>query len=118
MYPEVRGYQTLFNIQVSSQESTRVEVIAPDEIKLFASNIPLAAGPMGPQGPQGLQGPQGPSGEKGDQGNSGSVGPQGLAGAQGAHHQIVHLVGIFHDLEMRGSLAKITQLIDGSRCIP
>jgi hypothetical protein len=84
MYPEVRGYQTLFNIKVTSQEATRVEVIAPDEIKLFASNIPLAAGPQGPQGPQGLQGPQGPSGEKGDQGNSGSVGPQGLTGPQGS----------------------------------
>lgn len=84
MYPEIRGYQTLFNIEVTSQQATQVEVIGPDKIKLFAANIPLAAGPMGPQGPQGVQGPQGPSGEKGDTGNSGSVGPQGLTGPQGS----------------------------------
>jgi len=69
-----------FNIEVTSQEATRVEVIAPNEIKVFASNIPLAAGPVGPQGPQG---PQGPSGEKGDQGNSGPMGIQGFKGDTG-----------------------------------
>ena len=84
MFHEIRGYQTLFNIEVTSQQATQVEVIGPDKIKLFAANIPLAAGPMGPQGPQGVQGPQGPSGEKGDTGNSGSVGPQGLTGPQGS----------------------------------
>ncbi len=72
------------NVEVTSQNATRVEVIAPNEIRLFASNIPLAAGPMCPQGPQGVQGPQGPSGEKGDTGNSGSVGPQGETGPQGS----------------------------------
>jgi hypothetical protein len=85
MFQEHRGFtKVAINIEVTSQEATRVEVIAPNEIKLFASNIPLAAGPQGPQGPQGVQGPQGPSGEKGDTGNSGSVGPQGLTGPQGS----------------------------------
>ena len=85
MFQEHRGFiKVPINIKVTSQEATRVEVIEKDKIRLFASNIPLAAGPQGPQGPQGLQGPQGPSGEKGDTGNSGSVGPQGLTGPQGS----------------------------------
>ena len=74
------------NIEVTSQEATRVEVIAPNEIKVFASNIPLAAGPMGPQGPQGesgMNGPAGPKGEKGDTGNTGATGATGLTGAKG-----------------------------------
>jgi hypothetical protein len=74
------------NIEVTSQEATRVEVIAPNEIKVFASNIPLAAGPMGPQGPQGesgMNGPAGPQGLKGDTGNTGATGATGLTGAKG-----------------------------------
>jgi hypothetical protein len=76
----------LFNIEVTSQQATRVEVVAKDEIKLFASNIPLAAGPMGPQGPQGeagMNGPAGPQGLKGDTGNTGATGATGLTGAKG-----------------------------------
>jgi hypothetical protein len=68
------------NIEVTSQEATRVEVIAPNEIRVFASNIPLAAGPQGPQGPQGPIGLTGAQGAKGDTGNTGPAGSKGDTG--------------------------------------
>jgi hypothetical protein len=87
MFQEHRGFiKVAINIEVTSQEATRVEVIAPDEIKVFASNIPLAAGPQGPQGPQGesgMNGPAGPQGLKGDTGNTGATGETGLQGPKG-----------------------------------
>ena len=87
MFQEHKEFiKVAINIKVTSQEATRVEVITPDEIKLFASNIPLAAGPQGPQGPQGesgMNGPAGPQGLKGDTGNTGATGETGLQGPKG-----------------------------------
>jgi len=86
MFQESRGQTMAINIEVTSQNATRVEVIAPNEIKVFASNIPLAAGPQGPQGPQGpigLTGLTGLTGDKGDIGNTGLTGPKGDTGEKG-----------------------------------
>lgn len=70
-------------IKIIPGTSTEVEVLSPDELKLFATNITAVQGPPGPQGPIGPAGPQGPQGEQGIQGPTGPEGPQGPQGIQG-----------------------------------
>ncbi|CAB4155711.1 Collagen triple helix repeat [uncultured Caudovirales phage] len=64
----------------------KIEILSPNEAKLYASNLSIAAGPKGDTGDTGPQGPAGPTGAAGPQGIQGVVGatgPQGPQGAQG-----------------------------------
>ena len=67
----------------------KIEILSPNEAKLYASNLSLAAGPTGATGATGATGPQGPAGPtgaagpQGIQGVVGATGPQGPQGAQG-----------------------------------
>lgn len=71
-------------IKIIPGTATEVEVLSPDELKLFATNLQAVQGPPGPQGPAGPAGPEGPEGPEGPAGPQGPQGIQGETGATGA----------------------------------
>ena len=85
---------------ISTLSTGTVKILTPNEIRVYAAGLEIAAGP------QGIQGPQGPQGEQGDQGADrelGGVQRQCVERCGDARCMMSISLGIFSSATLSGS---------------